>query len=399
MSHVGNRGAPAEPAAGLQRQISMTLSPQPHRHNATEPSIDHLGDMIASIPGILGYYPQESAVVVSLLDDARGGAILGPVICADLAHTESLVDVLREVPVEGLCGHLAVIVSRIPNSDLVRDAVDALYAATDSDSVPLVDACWHVSEIALATPYTLVFGPSVEQMNQCGMPQEWVSGTVSSVLAQAAMEPLLAEGALPELDKGDTHAFFDRAPGSHAHPSEWPHDRETRARVQRQGRRLQAQLSTDRGAVRDAMAKVCEGLVAAAELPLVGGDEVPELDALFERRADAELLAATLTSSQLRDCLLTSALENPRGAASLFLGIARNFDGIVRANALSIWAVIAVELHLAPWAWAAIECAQEEVPGHSMSAILGKLLRIGEHEGLIRSALLGSAQMWRELEG
>lgn len=351
--------------------------------------------MIASIPGILGYYPQESAVVVSLLEDARGGAILGPVMRADLAHTECLVEVLREVPTEGLCGHLAVIVSRIPNSGLVRDAVDALYTATDADSVPLVDACWHVSEIALGTPYTLVFGPSVEEMRSCGMPQEWVSGTVSSVLAQAAMEPLLAEGALPELDKRDTHAFFDPMPC--AHPAEWPRDRATRARVARKGKQLQAQLATDRDAVRGVMVGVCDALAEAPDLPFIGGDEAPVLDSLFGRREDAELLAATLTNSQLRDCLLTSALENPRGAASLFLGIARNFDGIVRANALSIWAVIAVKLHLAPWAWAAIECAQEEVPGHSMSAILGKLLRIGEHDGLIRSALLGSAQMWQEL--
>lgn len=372
----------------------MTITPQPYRHNSSDLSISELGDLIASIPGILGYYPQESAVVVSLLDDASGGALLGPVLRADLAHAEKLASVLGELPAQGVCGHLAVIVSRIPNSALVRDAADALYSATGGEGEPLVEACWHVSEIATGTPYTLMFGPSVEEMGRCGLPAQWVSGAVSSVMAQAAMAPLIAEGALPELDRGDARSLFDAV-----EDPRWPRDAACEARINRQGRELAAQLDTDPRAARATLSQACDVLLAARELPLVGVDAAPPLDALFTCRGEVELLAAALTDSRVRDCLLGSALQNPRGAAALFLAVARTFGGVVRANALSLWAVLAVHLSLSPWAWAAVERALEEVPGHSMAVIVAKLLRAGEYEGLVRCAELGCAQMWAELGG
>ena len=370
----------------------MTFTPQPYRHNSPDLSISELGDMIASLPGILGYYPQESAVVVSLLDDASGGALLGPVLRADLAHAEKLASVLQELPVQGVCGHLAVIVSRIPNSTLVRDAADALYSATGGDNEPLVGACWHVSEIATGTPYTLVFGPPAEEMRRCGLPAQWVSGTVSSVMAQATMAPLIAEGALPELDRGDARSLFDAL-----EDPRWAWDAASEARVHRRGRALAAQLDSDPRAARAAISQACDVLLTAREMPVVGGDAAPPLDALFSCREEVELLAATLTGSRVRDCLLGSALKNPRGAAALFLAVARTFGGVIRANALSLWAVLAVHVSLSPWAWAAVERALEEVPGHSMSVIVAKLLRAGEYEGLVRCAELGCAQMWAEL--
>jgi len=72
---------------------------------------------------------------------------------------------------------------------------------------------------------------------------------------------------------------------------------------------------------------------------------------------------------------------------------------VIRANALSLWAIAAVQLKLASWASVALMCAQEEVPGHSLSEVLLELLRLGEHTSLLRSAELGCAAMWEELEG
>ena len=79
------------------------------------------------------------------------------------------------------------------------------------------------------------------------------------------------------------------------------------------------------------------------------------------------------------------------------LTIARAYSGAIRANALSIWAVIAVKLKLSNWATAALESAEDALPNHSLSYILKQLLRAGQHENMLETAALGCDEMWEEL--
>lgn len=374
----------------------MTLSPQPFRRNTSDQPICGPHDIIASIPGILGYYPQESAIVVSLLDDASGAILLGPVVRTDLAHVDSLTGVLEQIPTEGVRAHLGLVVSRIPNSELVRDAVDALYAVADAEDRPLIDACWHVSEIATGTPYTMVFGPAPSELGCCELNPEWITGTVSSVMAQATMEPLLAQGALPELERDDTRAYFDLATDP-----DWPQTRAAMAMAHRRGQEMLEGACAHAGACLDAaradLERAADLLRKAASRPFLESAGQAGLSDLFASRDDVELVAAVLSHSRLRDCLLRPALENPAGAGALLVAVARNFEGAIRANALSIWAIVAVQLQLTAWAGVAVECAQEELPGHSLSHILGQLLRNGQYEGMIATALRGCDDMWEEI--
>ncbi|WP_284522873.1 hypothetical protein [Corynebacterium aquatimens] len=58
-----------------------------------------------------------------------------------------------------------------------------------------------------------------------------------------------------------------------------------------------------------------------------------------------------------------------------------------------------MKLKLTSWASAALECAQEEIPEHSLSYYLAQLLRAGAHESLIKTALRGCGEAWELLEG
>ena len=104
-----------------------------------------------------------------------------------------------------------------------------------------------------------------------------------------------------------------------------------------------------------------------------------------------------LSQPLLRDCLFQAAIRHPKSAATVLLTIARSFDGDIRANALSLWSVIAVRLRLPSWAQAAVDAAQEEMPAHSLSDLLHQLLRMGAHEKILDSALAGCEEVWDDL--
>lgn len=352
-------------------------------------------DFIASLPGVLGYYPQESAVIMSLwLDEDSDEPVLGPVLRTDLCHADQLQDAIEEVDTTNAIGHLAVVVTRIPNSRLALDAVESLYALRDSEGLPLIDVCWHASEIAPGTPYSLVFGPPPGELVTAGFGDDWVGGTVASVMHQPTMGALLAQGALPELRRDDTRAFFDATS-----PDDRRAARSYAARCYRLGDDLVNQLESDPGAARAIAMDACADLSSAPPQPFVGGAEHLTFDDVFASREQVERIATVLTRSQLRDSLFNTALDHPKEAGAVCLAIARNFEGIIRANALSVWAVVAVKLKLTNWASVALACAQEEVPGHSLSYILEHLLRCGEREGLIASARAGCDATWRDVLG
>lgn len=363
------------------------MTQTPHIPHAT---LFTLGDVFASIPGLLGYYPQESTILLALERDADTGAILlGPVLRADLPQTAEAAVFALEHCTADTFGFLGLVVSRIPTSELVAEAIDELSAARDLDGLPLLDACWHLSEIATGTPYTMLFGPTPAELHSAGLPRDWVSGIVPSVMAQPTMGPLLAQGALPELSREHTRAFFDHDPAVAPRIT----TREL-ADVYRRGYRLVDKLDSEPIMVKAAVERARETLRTASARPLVGeGAKQAHLPA---PREDLEHVAVILSRSPLRDCLFSVVLEAPLPAAAVLATIARSYEGVIRANALSLWAVAAVRMRLSSWACAALACAQEEIEEHSLSAILAQLLMCGEHDTLLATAAESSNTLWKE---
>lgn len=363
--------------------------------NFTHPhsTLSEPGNLIASIPGLLGYYPQESAIVIALCPADDGtGATLGPVLRVDLGHVHHLQEAVEQLAGVPVVGYVALVVSRIPDSALSGEAVAALFRLRHPDGGNLIAACWHVTGIAAGTPYSLLFGPAENDLIAAGLPCSLVSGTVGSVVSQPTMAGLIAQGALPELAREDTRAYFDPKRGRRSTPT-------ATLGLYRRGEALVAALQTDPARVRAAAERACSLLRAAPPQPLVGGDTRARATDVLPGDGDVEDLAVMLTRTQLRDTLFATALEHPAESATALLAIARYFSGIIRANALSLWAIIAVKLDVSGWACAALDCAQEEVPGHSLSYIVAQLLAEGQHENLLETALDGCREVWEDLGG
>ncbi|WP_291313739.1 DUF4192 domain-containing protein [Corynebacterium sp. UBA2622] len=359
-------------------------------------SPEHLtgpSDLIACLPGVLGFYPHESVVVLGLHSDTDPSCVtLGPVLRADLTHAAELCAALRDLPAEGCIGYYALLVTRIPDSDLAREAGDALFNAGDSAGSSLIDACWTVSEIATGTPYRIVFGPGPGALAADPLGPHWISGAVSSVMGSPAMRALLDNGILPELNREDTFSYFDvLEPADDGERDSW--EALGRLAVSR-GTDLLARVAQGDRAAAAAAAEACLVLHSAPARPLVSPWEGAETRDLLGEEDDRLALATMLSRSMLRDRLLNDALTFPLPAAHALLCVAKTFTGVIRANALSIWAVIAVDRGLTPWAVAALTVAQTELPGHNLSGVLLSLVRTGHHEKLTEAARLGCDAAW-----
>ncbi|SDL77243.1 protein of unknown function [Corynebacterium mycetoides] len=365
----------------------------------TPESLHGPSDIIAALPGIFGFYPQESTVVVGLYPpEHAGGAVrLGPVMRADLCHTHHILPALTDTPGGDCVAFYAIVISRIPNSQLVADTKEALFNFADGEGIPLIDACWHVSEVAEGTPYTIVFGPSPAQLAAGGMGPEWMQGTVSSVASSPSMVSLLRNGGLPELDRADTFRFFEPwGDAVRGHPDYDPD--EVGARAAELAQACELACDADRRTAAGIIEEGCALLHDVAERPLIQPLECTNRTRVFGLEGDATEIAALLSVKRARDAMIIDALASPLRAATAFLWVAKAFRGDVRANALTLWATVATARNLNSWAVVALTCAQEEVPGHHLSLMLLTMLNHGMQEKLVESAVSGCALSWADLD-
>lgn len=377
--------------------------------NAANSSLFGPSDIIAALPGVLGFYPQESVVVLGILPDSQdaGGLQLGPVVRVDLARLDALVENLKTDTSQYLLGddvlaYLGIIVSRIPDSDLVIGATERLRYLEEETGFK-IDLCWHVSEIAQGTPYTLLFGPSEVSDGEYTLSASLISGSVASVISSPSMRPYVEQGILPELDRGDTFEYFEPIDTESVHVA-----KEIQEKTRKNGLRLlkdlwessiQEQGKSSAQLAKHEIENTIDDLLRSPESCLIGQRDVPPPSEMSEPMRNAlEGLAALLTHALLRDTLIPAILKHPKRVAGPLLFLARHAEGTVRANALALWAIVAVRCELGSWAGVALQCAMQEMPDHSLSDVLLQLLAIGQYEGLLHAVQEGGEAVWMQLE-
>ena len=393
-----------EPRPPSERLTVMDIQPQPHETNRPTtpitpyPSAELLrspAQLIASIPAALGYFPNESVVLINAYSPPGASPTLeiGAYLDADVGNTESIQRALQRIPLPRHVATFAVIVTRVPESQMVSVAAEGLRMAADAFG-EIVEACWTVSEIADGTPYQLLFGPDPDTANAVWEWSEgYEQGTVTSVAAAEPMGPLIDHGVLPELHKSEVFSHFapvfepDAETGEALTPG-----------AHKRGTELFCHLKHAPAVAHAHIDKACGVFAAAPNVGLIDIEGDIIIDDVFNTPDDVELFAAMLSGSRLRDFLIVDALERPRAAGAVLLTIARNFRGEIRANALCLWAMVALSQGLVGWASAALSCAEGELPGHNLSGLLGSVMDVGQGHAVLELCRQGCVDTWSELE-
>ena len=343
-----------------------------------EQPISTPGDVIALIPGLLGFYPEESLVVMCFNHNPQEGyATTGPVMRMGIDDvSESAFDERFTQLTNGYNCVCAVLVTQRRSCEVALKALDHLYVAYMDDKL---DVIWSVNEVAEGERYMLEYGQQPLHVDD----PRFYEGDVSSIVASPAMAQLAQHGMLPELTREDMVSYF-------AHN---PRHTRTYAEIARDAYKLgDDALEAWADGTRDpARALIAQAMLAieTAQPDVLVASEVPEA---LELTSIDELTAliACLSTSKLRDGLITVVLANPERASQLLLSITQQFYGVVRANALCLWAMLATQQSLYGLARAAIDEAEATVPGHRLTKLVQRCVHHGMHAELLRNAADGS---------
>lgn len=330
-------------------------------------------EILADIPGNLGFYPSESLVIVSFRP-AQGGTdsfVPGPLLRISI-------DDVEEGWEEGLAlldnypDHifLAFIISTRPERHLA-ELIDFL---NDPDQCCLdLEGLWMVPEIQVGQPYEELFAdPALHQGPGGGA---WLYGRVAPITESYSMRACLAEGELPALDRQECFEPFQRR--------------------NRLGEREEL-AALGQLAIACANDACCGRHTYGYDLVAIDND-VPEvlsdIDVPADCLADDELLftaAVWMGSTKARDVALRGCLDNPAAAAILMLALAQTFSGTIRANALAVYSVCTIQMGIYYKASTALMVGREEFPEHTFLRLLLGAFRCGLSEHLIDSVRQGS---------
>lgn len=360
-------------------------------HSTPLTPLNDPGQILANLPAIFGFYPQESLVLITFnrIDTSRYR--LGPALRLDVDDEEALSS-LPQLGEELLAGTevdllFAFLITRRPEDLALRGVLDRILPGPE-ESALIVDACWVVPEVLVGERYRLIFGsaPAGDVMDS------WAEGQVADVVGAPAMRPWIEEGILPEVNREEAAARFDRPRPGELVPD--PLSAAELRELEAFAGRLAESLCEEKQPQRPQRLAA-----AAADLYLVL-EEISGTGLTQEELiSDADLLvvaAVVMAQAELRDIVAASVLAVPAAASELLLAVARRCSGQIRANALSLYALAMVRRGFPMLAAPALQAAQEGMPGHNLSGLLLQTCRHGLSEQMLQCVEQGSRESRRQ---
>lgn len=342
-------------------------------------------DILANLPGILGFYPRESIVFATFNQTSISHRFqLGPVLRIDLAeHRELIPEVGASLAaVEPDLIFAFVITER--GSETANEVAYHLWEQAEEGAID-IQACWFVAQILTGEEFQLAFGPSPEQLTDAVQhPKFWERGQISPVAKAPAMGPLLRTGDLPQLSRAEAYDYFNRFnPNLEAGEITALESFATRYAAELSAR-IEQEAQHGGGMVLGGIIADFGNLLDEVETAALNGATL---------LADDEVLATVavyLSDSLLRDAVLDRALQKPAAAMTLSLAVARTFSGKARANALCLYAVAAVAAELSMRVVPALSSALRAVPGHTLSTLLLDGAQVGAFQPILEATRRGS---------
>ena len=268
------------------------------------------GDILANIPGILGFFPAESAILISIQPSPHGYSI-GPVARLNLGDVPGA---LQEVMDAFHCGNPEIIFCFVLSQRREAELWDILYSLYrfEDRSGLGIDACWLAEELSTDTAYDLTFGHATESGE--GPLQDWMEGTIPAISTSHSMRACVDNGLLPELTRSD---LVQRFTAQNPYFAE-----EEISAMERCAEELAQQMRAGEGYGTTDPVEVVEHLIADVYYVL------SEVDSLEEALENEELLcvaAMWMSTTWTRDLVIKDLLAAPQEAGALLLAVARTF--------------------------------------------------------------------------
>lgn len=328
--------------------------------------------LLAEVPGILGFYPTDSAVIISFT--AAPGSTrhsLGPVIRLDLDNREGMTQVRETLANLTPSLLLAVVVSA--DQPMSIDLLD------DLD----LDVIWHTAEVTTGTPYTLL--RSARPLHE--MPEGWLSGEIGPVHQATSMRQLLDSGRTLDLSRAEASDRFTYD------PRELDDDTTYHVSLLADALLSTLMLAHDEGTASFEAAE--REVLTQLEAALTEADPAR----VHEDAATLSLLSACMSDLpdvRLRDATFAVCLKHTAAAREALRLVARTSnDDLTVANSWAAYVIISARSGILVDCPLALHAGLERQPDHRLSCLLltglnegqGKSLADAVERGAIESAI------------
>ncbi|MBN9643335.1 DUF4192 domain-containing protein [Corynebacterium mendelii] len=346
-------------------------------------------DILANIPGCLGYFPREMIVVAGFRTTVTNpqSLIMGPIASCPIAQADNaaMVSIARSMP-----GY-DVLMTFFITGHLGNPALHTLFLALSGEACrqnKKIGGAWHAEAIESGGPYRMVVVPDQLAGGAEGLAPTFFGGTITEIAAApATLKYLRDTGELPEISREELHGRFFTT----GHPWDektWNELVETADGEAEPVRDRKGCIDT--GWARELMGRY-SALATKVRLKDLDDDSITA-----DKEMIATLLAVTGTS-WARDCGLELSLS-PRTAAMaarLQLLTSTITTGQRRCNALDLYAVAEITLGNSQAALAALQQAYSEDPGHRMTGLLRQALCRGDYQMVLDGCRDGLDAMLR----
>ncbi|AKE41382.1 Uncharacterised protein [Corynebacterium kutscheri] len=316
------------------------------------------GDFLAQLPGILGYYPIESLVLVGLAKPLSNCSVMGPILridIAQLAYPDIFRDCLTVVGNDNYV-YFGFFISDDKDEIFIDQYIRYLFQYASADAFPLA-ALWSVVGITEGSEYELRFlsEDAFGYFGQSTPQNPWYSGLVGSIAhAQSTLE-LTQRGYNIELSAEHVACFF-------APDIDDPYSEKLRTIITEQAHRDAENilLRSQKSALSDMknLYQTIQDYLCTTE---------PNPPGMIHIQALATLLAQT----RLRDSIIDLLYAHPQTSRQLLHATALKTRSIIRSNALALYAAVAINEGVTARVHKALKAAHEETPQHALTRLIG----------------------------
>lgn len=317
------------------------------------------GALFANVPGILGFYPEESVIVLclNLVEETTSRYQLGQVVRVDSEDIAQLM-IAPEIPSDLL---LALVVSQeSPAAEQITEVVEVLTSLTNLR----IEAVWHTPSITEGEPLTLLSG---EQLLSQRI--DWVFGTVPSIFQAPATQESLHQGRDLDLTREEATGRFNRVAMSADHQDSLAEAVDHRLR--------------SLGSVDSPSPDVVQNMITELREILGTPRVTMEIDSLNIEDLSLALALFDEAHPEVRDLTVWEVVEHPGVGGPLALAAAQHaVSDETRASALCAYFLSAHRAGAASRAGLALRVAQQTAPGHSLTRLLSVAHSCGETDGV-----------------
>ncbi|MCQ9351539.1 DUF4192 domain-containing protein [Corynebacterium sp. 153RC1] len=374
----------------------------------------HPADLIANVPGILGYYPKESLVLVTVethprptpqpdphpdpelqhqpehpgsaadaVDavDAVGpqrclGTSLGPVLRLGFDQRNNIDEVLEFIQ---SLSHPKVVAFLITEHNHVAMSilVEQLHDAHEAGQIDAI-ACYHVPELLTGQPMHLLFSHDAPH-------RSWRTPKVGNIASAPATKRLLQGGELPALNREEAWRYFTQSNPFLTESDEDDLDAAIHT--------LSSQLINARGIPRSVVRRHLDILEQYCEQ--VKHQSIEQL----QQHSEVLIAFGSMCANvKLRDALCVLIPDHAVALKNIMVALASSVGGEVKTNALALCALSSLAQGATAYTNMALQAAFEQDPRHYLCNLIHQGYRFGVIAELLNAMSEGAHVTLEELD-